>query len=191
MSVLLSVLRGADEALSQFLVQQMTALVVLLKAHMRKWLPDILQLIADFWSPTSPLLPHLLKLLSELAGERPICSWTLAWVINLGGATDILGFRLACNCSSETAEIDMRPVPWTFSTHTTYADLRGFHDCSASAGYMYCWVHVRLEMTTVLRFCATFCLIDDRKLAHIMTHPCTGIFHTTVHPLPPVCCPRV
>ncbi|BDA44527.1 Serine/threonine-protein kinase TOR [Coccomyxa sp. Obi] len=67
MSVLLGVLRNADEALSEFLVQQVTALVALMKAHMRKWLPDILQLIADFWSPTSPLLPHLLKLLSELA----------------------------------------------------------------------------------------------------------------------------
>lgn len=66
--MLLAVLRGADEALSEFLVQQVTALVTLLKAHMRKWLPDILQLISDFWSPTSPLLPHLLKLLSELAG---------------------------------------------------------------------------------------------------------------------------
>jgi len=68
MSVLLSVLRNADEALSEFLVQQVTALVVLMKAYMRKWLPDILQLISDFWVPTSPLLPHLLKLLSELAG---------------------------------------------------------------------------------------------------------------------------
>lgn len=52
---------------------QVTALVALMKAHMRKWLPDILQLIADFWAPTSPLLPHLLRLLSELAGALP-CS---------------------------------------------------------------------------------------------------------------------
>ena len=68
MSVLLGVLRGADEALSEFLVQQLTALVSLLKAHMRKWLPDMLLLIGDFWHPGSPLLPHLLKLISELAG---------------------------------------------------------------------------------------------------------------------------
>ena len=53
---------------------QVTALVALMKAHMRKWLPDILQLIADFWSPTSPLLHHLLKLLSELAGATHCCT---------------------------------------------------------------------------------------------------------------------
>ena len=57
------------------LALQVTALVALMKAHMRKWLPDILQLIADFWSPTSPLLPHLLKLLSELAGTTHCYSW--------------------------------------------------------------------------------------------------------------------
>ena len=68
MAVLLGVLRGADEALSEFLVQQLTALVALLKAHMRKWLPDMLLLIGDFWHPGSPLLPHLLRLISELAG---------------------------------------------------------------------------------------------------------------------------
>lgn len=54
---------------------QVTALVALMKAHMRKWLPDILQLIADFWSPTSPLLPHLLRLLSELAGAPPFSGY--------------------------------------------------------------------------------------------------------------------
>ena len=69
MSALLGVLRGADEALQVFLIQQVTALVALLKAHMRKWLADILEVIGSFWFVTSPLLPHLLRLLSELAGR--------------------------------------------------------------------------------------------------------------------------
>ncbi len=76
MPVLFAVLRSADDALREFLVQQLTALVALLRAHMRKWLPDTLALAADFWGPASPqpaLLPHLLKLISELAGavRRP------------------------------------------------------------------------------------------------------------------------
>ena len=69
MSALLGVLRTADEALQEFLIQQVTALVALLKAHMRKWLADILDVIGSFWAVTSPLLPGLLRLLSELAGE--------------------------------------------------------------------------------------------------------------------------
>ena len=69
MSALLGVLRSADEALQEFLIQQVTALVALLKAHMRKWLADILDVIGSFWAVASPLLPGLLRLLSELAGE--------------------------------------------------------------------------------------------------------------------------
>ena len=69
MSALLGVLRSADEALQEFLIQQVTALVALLKAHMRKWLADILDVIGSFWAITSSLLPGLLRLLSELAGE--------------------------------------------------------------------------------------------------------------------------
>lgn len=76
MSALLGVLRGADEALQEFLIQQVTALVALLKAHMRKWLSDILEVIGNFWSATSPLLPHLLRLLSELAGKPRGPSYT-------------------------------------------------------------------------------------------------------------------
>lgn len=77
MSALLGVLRGADEALQEFLIQQVTALVALLKAHMRKWLTDILDVIGSFWSVTSPLLPHLLRLLSELAGASFPCAVTV------------------------------------------------------------------------------------------------------------------
>ena len=68
MPVLLAVLRSADENLREFLVVQLTALVALLRQHLRKWLPELLALVNDFWTPSSSLLPHLLKLISELAG---------------------------------------------------------------------------------------------------------------------------
>ena len=75
MPVLFAVLRSADDALREFLVQQLTALVALLRAHMRKWLSDTLALAAELWSQASPapqLLPHLLKLISELAGAHAL-----------------------------------------------------------------------------------------------------------------------
>ena len=75
MPVLFAVLRSADDALREFLVQQLTALVALLRANMRKWLPDTLALAAELWSQAAPapqLLPHLLKLISELAGAHAL-----------------------------------------------------------------------------------------------------------------------
>ena len=68
MPVLFGVMRGSDDALREFLFQQLTALVSFLRQHTRKYLPDILGLVHDFWIPTSPLMPHILRLLSELSG---------------------------------------------------------------------------------------------------------------------------
>ena len=68
MPVLFGVMRGSDDALREFLFQQLTALVSFLRQHVRKYLPDILGLVHDFWIPTSPLMPHILRLLSELSG---------------------------------------------------------------------------------------------------------------------------
>ena len=82
MPVLFTVLRSADDALREFLVQQLTALVALLRAHMRKWLPDTLALAAELWSQAAPapqLLPHLLKLISELAGAHELLQLPSAW----------------------------------------------------------------------------------------------------------------
>lgn len=68
MPVLFGVMRGSDDALREFLFQQLTALVSFLRQHTRKYLSDILGLVHDFWIPTSPLMPHILRLLSELSG---------------------------------------------------------------------------------------------------------------------------
>lgn len=88
------VCRSVVPGRNDMLLSQVTALVALMKAHMRKWLPDILQLIADFWSPTSPLLPHLLKLLSELAGAA--CSCTCFLVVCVTTGCVIFGVVDAC-----------------------------------------------------------------------------------------------
>ena len=69
MPVLFGVMRGSDDALREFLFQQLTVLVSFLRQHVRKYLPDILGLMHDFWIPTSPLMPHILRLLSELSGD--------------------------------------------------------------------------------------------------------------------------
>ncbi|DBA66640.1 TPA: hypothetical protein ACH3X2_002209 [Trebouxia sp. C0005] len=67
MPVLFGVMRGSDDTLREFLFQQLTLLVSFLRQHVRKYLPDILGLVHDFWIPTSPLMPHILRLLSELS----------------------------------------------------------------------------------------------------------------------------
>lgn len=77
------VMRSSDDQLREFLFQQMTVLVGTLRQHIRKYLPDILAMVHDFWggqqaaqaaavspsaAPGGPLLSHILKLVSELAG---------------------------------------------------------------------------------------------------------------------------
>lgn len=70
MPVLFGVMRSSDDALRDFLFQQLTVLVSFLRQHVRKYLPDILSLVHDYWIPTSALMPHILRLLSELSGEH-------------------------------------------------------------------------------------------------------------------------
>ena len=69
MPVLFGIMRSTDNELREFLFQQMCELVAALRQHMRKYLPDILQLCSECWRPASPLMPHILKLLSELSGR--------------------------------------------------------------------------------------------------------------------------
>ena len=68
MPVLFGVMRRRHDTLRDFLFQQLTVLVSFLRQHVRKYLPDILGLVHDYWIPTSPLMPHILRLLSELSG---------------------------------------------------------------------------------------------------------------------------
>ncbi|KAL4435039.1 hypothetical protein ABPG77_003864 [Micractinium sp. CCAP 211/92] len=66
--VLLQLTRGADDLARRVdMVRALTDLVVLMRQHVRKFLPDLLALVADFWGTAPAMLPHVLQLLAELS----------------------------------------------------------------------------------------------------------------------------
>ncbi|CAG9463067.1 unnamed protein product [Pedinophyceae sp. YPF-701] len=67
MPLLLSVLRQGDTPLREYILQQLTSLVSVIRQHSRRYLPDLVQLVEEYWDPASPLIEHLLRLVGELA----------------------------------------------------------------------------------------------------------------------------
>lgn len=67
MPVLFAVVRAADEQLRLFLLQRLTGLLAVLRQHLRRWLPDLVALVHEFWDAGPDVLPDLLRLVSELA----------------------------------------------------------------------------------------------------------------------------
>lgn len=68
--MLLQLTRGADDVQRRVdLVRALTDLVRLMQQHIRKFLPDFLALVHDFWGGSPVLLPHVLALLAELSRE--------------------------------------------------------------------------------------------------------------------------
>jgi FKBP12-rapamycin complex-associated protein len=68
--VLLQLTRGADDLQRRVdMVRALTDLVVLMRQHVRKFLPDLLALVNDFWGTAPTMLPHILSLLAELSRE--------------------------------------------------------------------------------------------------------------------------
>eukprot|EP00889_Picochlorum_renovo_P008615 jgi/Picre1/35645/NNA_003106.t1 len=67
--VLLSITRRADDMNRRIeMIRALADLVVFMRQHIKKFLPDFLSLIDSFWTDeTSILTPHILFLLSELA----------------------------------------------------------------------------------------------------------------------------
>ena len=66
--VLFSVVRASEEGLQQFIFKQLIDLVRIVQGHMRRYLPDFLELIKDFWDLRRPMLLKLqLHLLAWLA----------------------------------------------------------------------------------------------------------------------------
>ena len=51
------------------MIRALTDLVVLMRQHIRKFLPDILSLVHDFWIGSPTMLPNVLTLLAELSRE--------------------------------------------------------------------------------------------------------------------------
>lgn len=45
----------------------------MLRQHLRRWLPDLVGLLHDFWGAGPGVLPVLLELVAELASEACIC----------------------------------------------------------------------------------------------------------------------
>lgn len=76
--VLLSITRRADDINRRIeMIRALADLVVFMRQHIKKFLPDFLSLIDSFWTDeTSILTPHILFLLSELAGEDLFCQKT-------------------------------------------------------------------------------------------------------------------
>ena len=72
MPILINVLHQSKEEERKALVENLAALVTLLRQHLRKWLPDLLHLINMFWTSDTQLQSWLLRLISELAGESPV-----------------------------------------------------------------------------------------------------------------------
>lgn len=68
--VLLQLTRGAEDLQRRVeMIRALTDLVVLMRQHIRKFLPDILSLVHDFWIGSPTMLPNVLTLLAELSRE--------------------------------------------------------------------------------------------------------------------------
>lgn len=66
--VLLTITRRADDVNRRIeMIRALADLVVLMRQHIKKLLPDILALIDAFWAESPVVTPHILFLLSELA----------------------------------------------------------------------------------------------------------------------------
>jgi len=72
MPVLFAVVRSADEALRLFLLKRLAGLLTVLRQHLRRWLPDLVGLLHEFWGAGPGVLPTLLELVAELASELSI-----------------------------------------------------------------------------------------------------------------------
>ena len=68
--MLLQLTRSADDVQRRVdLVRALTDLVRLMHQHVRRFLPDFLALVHEFWAGSPLLLPHVLALLAELSRE--------------------------------------------------------------------------------------------------------------------------
>ncbi len=77
--VLLALTRSADDLQRRIdMVRALTDLVVLMRQHIRKFLPDFLTLTRELWGMVPAMLPQVLTLLAELSRE---CDMPTATII--------------------------------------------------------------------------------------------------------------
>jgi hypothetical protein len=97
MPVLFSVLRAADDSLREYMLEQLTRLVGLVRQHARRFLPDLLALVHEHWGKSSRVMHSSLQLLAELStalrwaaggragtGAGEAC-WVQVWARGGGG----------------------------------------------------------------------------------------------------------
>ena len=86
--VLFSVVRHSEEGLQQYILKQLIDLVRIVQGHMRRWLPDFLELVKEFWDLRRPLLLklqlHLLAWLAKMLQARSgpaarVCTMFWCW----------------------------------------------------------------------------------------------------------------
>eukprot|EP00879_Flechtneria_rotunda_P007003 GHRR01007352.1.p1 GENE.GHRR01007352.1~~GHRR01007352.1.p1 ORF type:complete len:2075 (+),score=775.15 GHRR01007352.1:2-6226(+) len=65
--VLFAVLRVCDEPLRELLLEQLVVLVVVVRQHIRRFLPDLLGILGEFWGRSSKIQGLCLSMLAELA----------------------------------------------------------------------------------------------------------------------------
>lgn len=64
---LLNVVRTADMTFREFLFQQLTQLISIVKQHIRNYLDDICDLVKEFWTPNSTIQATIIMLLENIA----------------------------------------------------------------------------------------------------------------------------
>ena len=93
--ILLQLTRSPDDLQRRIdMMRALTDLIVLMRQHIRKFLPDLLALVHDFWGSTPAMLPHVLNLLAELSRARVL-------LLELLSARRHTGFELChvrCTC---------------------------------------------------------------------------------------------
>eukprot|EP00878_Enallax_costatus_P008272 GHUV01008648.1.p1 GENE.GHUV01008648.1~~GHUV01008648.1.p1 ORF type:complete len:2405 (+),score=620.50 GHUV01008648.1:939-7217(+) len=65
--VLFAVLRVCDEPLRELLLEQLVVLIVVVRQHIRRFLPDLLGIMGEFWGRSSKIQHVCLQMLAELA----------------------------------------------------------------------------------------------------------------------------
>ena len=59
--MLFNVLRGADDPLSEYTLDQLCALVRVVRQHIRRFLGDLLALVLEFWGKTTRIMHYCLQ----------------------------------------------------------------------------------------------------------------------------------
>ncbi|XP_065891468.1 serine/threonine-protein kinase mTOR-like isoform X2 [Dysidea avara] len=66
MPAFLSTIRTCDPNFREFLFKQLGNIISIIKQHARKYMPDILNTVREFWSPNNPLQSTIISLIEQI-----------------------------------------------------------------------------------------------------------------------------